>query len=115
MGWVNDAADIQARVNRSPMAIVLILLVLGFMLYRFHWSDDPLREGADKAVRNDPAVVQKMGQIRRINLKTTVRPACSLPCATYLFDVVGTLAIMRVEVESRKPPNGQIDLRVHPK
>lgn len=112
MGFFKNAWDLRDRVNRSPVVIALMLLLLGGFTYSIHWRDDPSRDGAEKLVRADAAIAQAAGDIRRVNLKRVAHGACGPQCSAYTFSVVGTRAIVRVTVEARAGAQGKPDLRI---
>lgn len=112
MNFFKEAADIQDRANRSPIAIALVAILLGCFTYTLHWRDDPYRDGAETFIRADAVTVQTAGDIRRINLKRVVIGGCQPRCDTYVFDVVGTRAIARVSVKSWQGPTGKPEFRI---
>ncbi|HEY0064785.1 MAG TPA: hypothetical protein VGC21_21890 [Telluria sp.] len=112
MGFLRDASLIQARINRSPFAIALCVLVAGAFAYQFYWRDDPYRDGAEAFVRKDPAILQVVGDIRRVNLTTTLQGGCTPRCPTYVYSVVGTRAIVKVSVHSWVAAGGQLQFRI---
>lgn len=107
MNFFEEAADIQDRVNRSPVAIILVALLLGCFTYVLYWRDDPYRDGAETFIRTDAVTVQTVGEIRRINLKRVEGGGCKPRCDTYVFAVVGTRAIARVSVKSWQGLTGE--------
>lgn len=112
MNFFKDAADIQDRVNRSPIWIALVALLLGSFAYALHWRDDPYRDGAVTFISRDAVTVQAAGEIRRINLKRVEDGGCEPRCDTYVFAVVGTRAIVRVSVKSWQGAAGKPAFRI---
>ena len=112
MNFFKEAADIQDRVNRLPIAIALTALLIGGITYSLHWSDDPYRDGAVTFIRTDAVTLQAAGEIRRINLKRVQHGACKPRCDTYVFAVVGTRAIVYVSVKSWEGAAGKPAFRI---
>jgi len=100
MNFFKDAADIQDRANRSPIWIGLVALLVSGFIYALHWRDDRYRDGAVTFISRDAVTVQAAGEIRRIYLKRVENGGCKPRCDTYVFDVVGTRAIVRVSIKS---------------
>jgi hypothetical protein len=108
MGFFKDASDLQDRVNRSPIAIALILLVIGSFACVTYWRDKPYRDAAESLIRRDQRIAETVGEIRRINHKSTSQGGCAFQCPTHRFSVVGTRAIAHVSIEFASTPGERI-------
>jgi len=111
MGFFSDASDIKGRVNRSPIVFALFLLVLGSFSYVTYWRDKPYRDVAEMVIRRDSRVIQAVGDIRRINHKSSSQGGCAFQCPTHRFGVVGTRGIVRVSIKFASGPGGRIQVQ----